>query len=69
MRKLWLLVSGAGAALAAGVAAATPQAAVDVTDVTGTITNQLTSVSAIGTGILSAVVLITAFSLMKRVSH
>jgi uncharacterized membrane protein len=45
---------------------AAPQAAIDVTDVTGTLSNQLTSISAVGLGILVLAALITAIAFVRR---
>lgn len=52
--------------VAAQSALAEPQAAVDVTDITGTITNQLTSMTAIQVALLSAVGLLVGFALIRR---
>lgn len=52
--------------LAAAAVQAAPLAAVDVTDVTGTISNQLTSMGAIQLGLLSAIGLLIGYRLIRR---
>ncbi|QHI96753.1 methyltransferase [Xylophilus rhododendri] len=59
------LLAGASA-LVASTAQAAAGAAVDVTDVTGTVTAQLPSIAAVGGAVLGVIVAVAAFKWVKR---
>jgi hypothetical protein len=60
---------GLGSLLASLAAFAAPGAALDVTDVTGTMTAQIASLTLVGGGILAVVVIVAAIAWMRRPIH
>jgi hypothetical protein len=68
-KKFGLLVAGVFAATLATVANAAPGAALAVADVTGTIDNQLPSITSVGMSILAVVALIACIAWVRRPIH
>ncbi len=66
MRKNVARALGASLMVVATYASAEPYAAVVVTDITGTISNQLASMSAIQIAMLTAMAVLVAFGLIRR---
>jgi uncharacterized membrane protein len=66
MKKILLFFVAVGSAMGAGVASAVPASAIDVSDVTTTLSNQLTPIGLVGAGVLVLVAVLAAYKFVKR---
>lgn len=66
LKRAGAIAVAVGAVLAGGVVQAAPVEAIVVTDVTGTISNQIPSMTLIQLGLLSAAAVLVGYRLIKR---
>ena len=66
MKKSALFLSALVASVFAGSASAAAQAAVDVADVTGTLSNQMASITSVGVAILVLAAIVTAIAFVRK---
>lgn len=66
LNKVAAQLAVAGLMVASTVAQAAPQAAIDVTDVTAGLTNQVASITAVAAGVLGLHILLKAYKWIRR---